>query len=109
MPVIVPLISDWNFTSSSTDPVSGTAAKLDVSVLDQIVHEQVCPPPPPLPTVTVTPKAGVSRFPLSSTARLRRVTVPAVVTVHANVQLVVPEARRQVVPPSVEMSTPVSS
>src|SRR5262249_33553682 len=60
-------------------------------------------------TVPVTPADGVSRLPLSSTARLRRAVGPGAPGVHAYVQLVVPEALCQLAPPSAETSTPATA
>jgi hypothetical protein len=57
-------------------------------------------------TLTVTPLLGVSRFPLSSTARLIRVVVPTVVGVHVALQGERPVAGCHVLPPSPENSTP---
>src|SRR5262245_63219952 len=57
-------------------------------------------------TVTLTPAPGVSTLPLSSVARLFRLTAPAMLAVHEKVQVPRPAAGCQVVPPSVETSTP---
>src|ERR1043166_456581 len=58
--------------------------------------------------VTVTPAAGVSIFPLSSTARLLMVTLPRRVGVHANVHDSRPIAGCHVAPPSTDTSTPAT-
>src|SRR6266403_3140127 len=59
-----------------------------------------------LGTVTVTPADGVSRLPLSSTARLLIFIEPEVKTVQLYVQLSRPLAGCHVCPPSSEISTP---
>src|SRR3981081_275096 len=60
-------------------------------------------------TVTPTLDDGLSRLPLSSTARLRIVVAPETPGVHEYVQLAAPVALCQVVPPSVETSTPATT
>src|SRR5262249_61041839 len=60
-------------------------------------------------TLTVTPADGVSRFPLSSAALVRIVVVGLPCATQLYDQLVVPVAGCQVVPPSVETSTPATT
>src|SRR5919199_3808714 len=105
MPVIEPAVSLRNFTPTSVAEASGSAATPGVAVLDQILHVDV--PVVPDPMVTDVPADGVSRLPLSSTARLLIVVEPPhAPAVHEYVQLPRPVATCQVVPPSVETSTP---
>src|SRR4029077_7756801 len=66
----------------------------------QIEHEQ--------PTLSTRPVAGASRFPLSSTARVRIVVLGFPWATQPYLQLVVPVAGCQLVPPSVETSTPAT-
>ena len=63
-------MEDRKRTPTSIGAVSLVSAAL-AGVADgpQMLHGQALLP---LPAVTVTPAPGVSRFPLSSTARLRR-------------------------------------
>ncbi len=78
---MVPATSDLNLTPSSTALSGPPSTSVGTAVLGQMVQLLV-QPVPPAPTVTVTPALGVSRFPLSSTARLLRVTEPAALGVH---------------------------
>src|SRR5262249_22016976 len=103
MPVMKPFWSDLNLTPTLTLALSGAEATAGVGLAGQIVQGHA--PPAPL-TVTVTPAPGVSRFPLSSTARLLIVTCPEPFTVQRKVQDPRPVAGCQVVPPSTETSTP---
>ena len=98
-------MSDRNLTPSSVDPGSPSSALAGVAVAFQIVHGQVRP----AVTVTVTPADGAPMLPLSSKARLFRITEPDPPTVHWNDQLVVPVADFQVLPPSVDTSTPTTT
>src|SRR5689334_19741246 len=98
MPVMVPLVSDLNFTPSSTalsKPISGT---FGTELALQIVINAGGG------TVTVIPAEGVSMFPLSSIARLRMLIVPDPETVQLYVQLPLPVALCHVAPPSVDTS-----
>src|SRR5260370_4932384 len=64
----------------------------------------------PLPMVTVMPAEGVSRLPLSSTARLRMFTDPTAPVVHEYVQLLVPlVAGCHVTPAFVDTSMPATT
>src|SRR3954471_14863961 len=98
-----PFESARNFIPSSTDAVSpssiGAGGTTEASQTEQ-GHDFV----PPI--VTATPAEGVSTLPVSSKPRLRIVVGPDPETVHANDQVVVPDAARHVVPPSVDTSTP---
>src|SRR4051794_28316508 len=60
-------------------------------------------------TFTPTPADGVSRLPLSSTARVRIVVAGLPCAFHVYVQLDVPLAGCHVAPPSVETSTPATT
>src|ERR1700704_6420437 len=60
-------------------------------------------------TFAVFPTRGLSTFALSAEARVR-MTVPGCPwAIHGYVQLLVPDAGCQVVPPSVETSTPATT
>src|SRR5689334_7584076 len=86
MPVIVPDVSAVNLTPTSVLEASESAG---------------------VPGVTDTlADAGVPMFPLSSVARALIVAVPAAAGVHVYVHVPRPDAGCQVVPPSVETSTP---
>src|SRR5215510_12597507 len=98
-----PFTSERNLTPSSTAAVSESLITVGVAELGQIVHGHEAGA---LVTVTVVPTPGVSRFPLSSAARVLIVTEPSVVGVQAYVQASRPFARCQVVPPSTDTSTP---
>src|SRR5215472_12375843 len=60
-------------------------------------------------TVTVIPADGVSMLPLSSTARLRKLTLPDLVGSQVKVHDERPLAGCQVRPPSTETSTPATT
>src|SRR6476646_10584217 len=82
-------------------PVSLESMPAGVTLLPQIEQGQ--------PMVTVLPADGASRLPLSSTARDRIVDVGLPCAAgQVYVQLVVPVAGCQVVPPSVDTSTPAT-
>src|SRR4051812_26472025 len=81
-------------------PVSLLSVFAGVVFGPQIEHGQVMS--------TVTPAPGVCRLPLSSTARHLIVVDGLPWAVHVYDQLVVPLASCQVVPPSVETSTPAT-
>src|SRR5690348_3368561 len=100
MPVIVPGVSVVNLTPTSVLEASESAGVPGVTELFQTLHGQVR-------GVTVTlADAGVPMFPLSSVARALIVAVPAAAGVHVYVHVPRPDARCQVLPPSVETSTP---
>ena len=104
---MVPATSDLNFTPSSTELSGPWSVTTGVDVLVQMVLQLLVhplPPPPPI-TVTLVLPAGVSRLPLSSTARLR-ITALLPEAVQEYVQIPCPVAGCQFVPPSVETSTP---
>ena len=61
-----------NLTPNSTALASESVTNAGVAALFHMLHGQVTVPEP---TVTLTPAEGDSRLPLSSTARLFRVTV----------------------------------
>src|SRR5262245_62095555 len=93
-----------NFTPNSTEPVSvdeGFAGTVDAV---QMLHGQGRGA-----TVTLIPADGVSRLPLSSTARLRRFTVPDLFGNQVKLHDASPAAGCQVVPPSTEISTPATA
>src|SRR6188768_3668078 len=100
MPVMKPAMSDRNLTPTSRELLSPSS--FPVTDGPKIEQGQVTGA---VPSVTVTPAPGVSRFRLSSTARLLIVAVPVEGAVQANDQLARPVAGRQVVPPSTEIST----
>src|SRR4051794_7564602 len=81
-------------------PVSLLSVLAGVVFGPQIEHGQL--------TLTVTPAPAVWRLPLSSTARHLTVVDGLPWAVHVYDQLVVPLASCQVVPPSVETSTPAT-
>ena len=60
-------MSDWNLTPTSVEAGSPESGVAGVTLVPQIEHGQF--------TLTVTPGPGVSRFPLSSTARVLIVVV----------------------------------
>src|SRR3954454_21139698 len=106
MPLITPSTSVRNLSPSSTEPVSESSSGAGgTTEAAQIEHGHVRDPF----RVTLTPPDAISRFPVSSKARLRMLTVPEPAAVHEKVQLVVPVAARQVVPPAVDTSTPVTT
>jgi hypothetical protein len=78
-PVMKPSSSERNFTPSSTAWLSSVAAVPGCS-FSKIEHGQTAGEA--APTTTGTPSEGVSRLPLSSTARLRMVAGPASCGVH---------------------------
>src|SRR5215469_10078605 len=90
-----------NFSPSSTEPVSLAEGFCGTVELLQMLHGHVRGA-----TVTVIPADGVSRLPLSSTARLRRLTLPDLVGSQLNVHDDRPLAGCHVAPPSTETSTP---
>ena len=98
-----PSASARNFTPTSTALLSLSDATAGVVPLGQMVQGQVWLP---VPTVTATPALGDSRLPLSSVARLRSVKLPELPAAQVYVHVPRPVARCQVVPPSVETSTP---
>ena len=96
----MPKVSEVNFTPTSIEdpsPESGPA----VDPVPQIEHGQV--------TLTLTPGPGVSRFPLSSTARDLITVDGAPWAIQEYVHEVVPVAGCHVVPPSVDTSTPATT
>src|SRR5688500_4939976 len=97
-----PSVSGRSLTPTSTAWVSAWEATAGAAASPHREQGQVRGP---TVTVTVTPGPGSSKVPLSSTLRLRRVTVPCPAGVQVYVQLSRPAARRQVVPPSTETST----
>src|SRR5689334_19709965 len=100
MPVIVPGVSTVNLTPTSVLEGSESAGVPGVTELFQTLHGQARGA-----TVTLA-DAGVPTFPLSSVARAWIVAVPAAPGVQVYVQLPRPDAGCQVVPPSVDTSTP---
>ena len=96
-----PLTSARKRTPSSTLPGSALSIVPGVAPLPQMLQGHWRPV-----TLMDTTAVGVSRLPLSSTARLLMVAEPLVSGVQLYVQLPRPVAGCQVVPPSVETSTP---
>src|SRR6266536_179216 len=103
MPEIAPNVSDLNLTPTSTGVGSAesTSSAGTVVFVPQIEHGQE--------TLTEAPALGVSRFPLSSTARDLIVVDGFPCAVQVYDQLVVPVAGCQVLPPSVVTSTPATT
>src|SRR3954463_12513231 len=97
---MVPGVSTVNLTPTSVLEGSGSDGVPGVTELFQALHGQVRGA-----TFTVT-DVGIPMFPLSSIALTLRVAGPAALGVHVYVQVPPPEAVGQVVPPSVETSTP---
>src|SRR5664279_5926720 len=97
---MVPKVSVVNLTPTSTLLPSPESIPPGVALVPHTEHGQV--------TVTVVPVEGVSRLPLSSTARVWIVLVGTPWAIQLYVQLVVPVAGCQVEPPSVETSTPAT-
>src|SRR3954447_17668871 len=91
-------------------PLLSLSAKMaGVGPVGQMHPVQDVPPPPPeppLPTVTVIEDVGISRLPLSSTARLKIVNVAFGGAVKVYVQEERPVAGCHVSLLSVEISTP---
>src|SRR6266700_908121 len=103
MPLIDPLVSERNLTPSSTGesgPASAVPGKAE-QPQKLLPAEQFAPA-----TDTLIPVEGNSRFPLSSTARLRMVNDPFCPGCQEYVQFSRPLAGCHVVPPSTETSTP---
>src|SRR4051794_11753549 len=98
-----PLESDWNLTPTSVAVPSGSLATAGVA-LPQRLHGHVRPG-----TVTVTGADRAPRFALSSVARASSAAVPVDRGTHVYVHEVVPEAGCQLLPPSVETSTPATT
>src|SRR5712691_11774306 len=109
MPMMLPATSARNLTPTSSALLSASLGDVGI-VAPQIVHGHIW-----APMVTCVPADGVSRLPLSSTARLRIVVSPCGPGVHTYVQLNIPIpvmttlARCQVEPESTETSTPVTT
>src|SRR5215208_4962180 len=101
MPETLPKTSERNFTPTSTGDVSPASGTDGVTVLPQIEQGQE--------TATEAPAPGVWVFPLSSVARVLIMVVGWPCAVHVYVQFAVPVAGCQVVPPSVETSTPATT
>ncbi len=99
--MIVPNVSVLNFTPTSTGDVSPASGVAGVIVLPHSEQGQV--------TVTGTPAPATCVFPLSSVARTLIVVLGAPWTSHEYVHALVPLARCQVAPPSVETSTPATT
>ena len=99
-----PAVSVRNFRPSSTELESDSFGFCGTALAGQMVHGHVRPP-----TVTLTPGDGAPMFALSSVARARSVAVPALLGVQVYVHELVPVARCQVAPLSVETSTPATT
>src|SRR5947209_3364873 len=103
MPVIVPSTSARNLTPTSIELESDAICAGVAAALQMLQGQAVCGV-----MVTVTPGAGCSRLPLSSTARLMILFVPASVGVQAKVQFCRPVACCHVLPLSTDTSTPAT-
>src|SRR5690349_9432694 len=101
MPVTVPSRSDLNLTPSSTPLGSPWSTVHGTVPLSQRLHGQ--------PMSTFTLGGVASRLPLSSTARAMTVAVGAPCARHVYDHDVVPVAGCQVLPPSVDTSTPATT
>src|SRR6185312_674812 len=101
MPVMKPSNSAVNLTPNSPELVSPLSMVPGVVDELQIEHGQSC-----AAATTEMPAEGVSRLPLSSTARLFRFAVPETCGCQGKVQLSRPLAGCQVWPPSADTSTP---
>src|SRR5712664_637339 len=101
MPLSVPKLSLVNLTPTSMALPSPESADLGVTFGPQMEHGHA--------TLTDTPAAGVSRLPLSSTARDLIGVDGTPWATHEYDQLVVPVAGCQLEPPSVETSTPATT
>src|SRR5512142_1241971 len=100
MLVTYPSTSERKRRPTSTADVSGSDGVAGVAPVPQMLHGQVR-------GVTVTGiETAAPRLALSSVARARMVAAPAVVGDQTYRQLLRPVAGCQVVPPSVETSTP---
>src|SRR2546426_10327711 len=107
MAEMYPLVSVRNFKPNSLPLVSplemiaGTALEFQI----EQGHGRVA-------TLILIPAPGVSRFAVSSTARLLIVTLPAILGVHVCVHVLLPgvhpDAGCHVAPPSTETSTPAT-
>src|SRR5664279_514618 len=97
---MVPKVSVVNLTPTSTLLPSPESIPPGVALVPHTEHGQV--------TVTVVPVEGVSRLPLSSTARVLIVLDGLPCAIQLYVQLVVPVAGCQVAPPLVDTSTPAT-
>src|SRR5215831_17757626 len=94
----------WNFTPSSLELVSLAEGVWGTVDALQMLHGQVRGA-----TVTLIPADGVSRLPLSSTARLRKLMLPDLVGSQVNAHDARPLAGCHVAPPSTETSTPATT
>src|SRR5207244_4015768 len=97
----VPKRSEVNFTPTSMELGSAPSAAVGASELPKMEHGHA--------TLTVVPADGDSRLPLSSTARDLSTAEELPWADQVYDQLVVPFAGCQVVPPSVETSTPATT
>src|SRR3954453_3383213 len=101
MPLMVPKLSDVNFTPTSPGVGSLESTDPGFVLVPQIEHGHV--------TSIETPAPGVCRLALSSTARALIVVDGLPCANHEYDQLVVPVAGCHVAPPSVETSTPATT
>ena len=105
-----PSKSDRNFTPTSIEDASPLSTFSGPREEFQMLHGQVCgitvipTPPAGLPPLV----AGFSRLPLSSTARVCKLTGPRVAGIHENDHVPRPTAGCHVWPPSTETSTPAT-
>src|SRR5919204_1459469 len=100
---MVPNFSEVNLTPTSTG-VGSSESRSALGTFQLAPHSEHGHV-----TVTGVPAPGVSRLPLSSTARTLIVVVGLPWAIQLYDQLVVPVAGCQVVPPSVETSTPATT
>src|SRR5207248_11588553 len=103
-PLTNPSTSVWKLTPTSMAAPSLADALPGVVFALQMPHGHVRGV-----TVTAIPAPGVSRFPLSSTARVRSVAEPGAAGVQLYVQFDVPVAGCHVEPPSTDTSTPATT
>src|SRR5665647_3046009 len=98
---MTPEVSDLNLTPTSTAEALPESARTGGVPTPQMEHVH--------PMLSDVPAEGVSRFPLSSTARVLMVALGWPCATQLYVQPVVPVAGCQVVPPSVDTSTPATT
>src|SRR6266550_2254977 len=101
-----PLTCDLNRTPSSTAFASLWLVSIGEFASVQMLHGQMNGT---VPTTTEMPAPGVSRLPLSSTARLLITTGPWADGVHTYDQFSWPMASFHVTPPSTDTSTPATA
>src|SRR3989442_14894881 len=98
---MTPLMSGRNLTPTSIAFTSGTSTCHGTADASQIVHGQLA-----AVTVIVVVVVAPSRFPLSSTARLRILAGPSAPGPHLKLLLSRPMAGCHLAPPPTQPSTP---